>query len=56
MIRYMEACRRMTGNIGAQALQGERGVLKISGDFLLRLRYKPFYDYLEQRVLEWTSP
>lgn len=42
--------------LGAQALQGERGVLKISGDFLLRLRYNPFYDYLEQRVLEWTSP
>lgn len=42
--------------LGAQALQGERGVLKISGDFLLRLRYNPFYDYLEQRVLEWIDP
>jgi hypothetical protein len=42
--------------LGAQALQGERGVLKISGDFLLRLRYNPFYDYFEQRVLQWTQP
>lgn len=42
--------------LGAQALQGERGVLKIPADFLLRLRYNPFYDYLEQRVLDWTKP
>jgi hypothetical protein len=42
--------------LGAQALQGERGVLRIPADFLLRLRYNPFYDYLEQRVLDWTKP
>jgi alpha-beta hydrolase superfamily lysophospholipase len=41
--------------LGSQALQGERGVLKISGDFLLRLRHNPFYDYLERRVLEWIA-
>ena len=41
--------------LGTQALQGERGILKISGDFLLRLRHNPFYDYLEKRVLEWIA-
>jgi alpha-beta hydrolase superfamily lysophospholipase len=42
--------------LGQQAVQGERGLLKISGDFLLRLRHNPFYDYLEQRVLDWVDP
>ena len=42
--------------LGQQAMQGERGLLKISGDFLLRLRHNPFYDYLERRVLGWVDP
>jgi hypothetical protein len=33
---------------------GERGLMKISSDWLLRLRHNPFYDYLERRVLEWV--
>jgi len=41
--------------LGQQALQGERGVLKIPGNFLLRLRHNPFYDYLERRVMEWLQ-
>jgi alpha-beta hydrolase superfamily lysophospholipase len=41
--------------LGQQAFQGERGVLKIPGDFLLRLRHNPFYDYLESRVLNWLE-
>lgn len=41
--------------LGQQALQGERGVLKIPGDFLLRLRHNPFYDYLQTRVLDWLQ-
>ena len=41
--------------LGQQALQGERGVLKIPGNFLLRLRHNPFYDYLESRVLTWIE-
>ena len=41
--------------LGQQALQGERGVLKIPGNFLLRLRHNPFYGYLERRVLEWLE-
>ena len=33
----------------------ERGVLGLSGDWLLRLRHNPFYDFLEERVLEWVE-
>ena len=41
--------------LGQQALQGERGVLKISGDFLLRLRSNPFYQYQQARILQWLE-
>ncbi len=41
--------------LGQMAIQGERGLMKISPDWLLRLRYNPFYDYLERRVLEWVT-
>jgi len=41
--------------LGDLAIKGERGVLKIPESWLLRLRYNPFYDYLERRVLEWVD-
>jgi hypothetical protein len=41
--------------LGQQALQGERGVLRIPGNFLPRLRHNPFYEYLESRVLRWVE-
>jgi alpha-beta hydrolase superfamily lysophospholipase len=41
--------------LGQMALQGERGLLKIPYDWLLRLRYNPFYDYLEGRTLLWLD-
>ena len=41
--------------LGLMAIQGERGLLKISTDWLLRLRSNPFYDYLESRTLEWMN-
>lgn len=41
--------------LGQQALQGERGVLKISHDFLLRLRHNPFYSYQQARILQWLE-
>lgn len=41
--------------LGQQALQGERGILKISGNFLLRLRHNPFYAYQEARILQWLE-
>jgi len=41
--------------LGEMAIQGERGLLKIPADWLLRLRYNPFYNYLERRVLDWVT-
>jgi len=41
--------------LGQMAIQGERGLLKIPADWMLRLRYNPFYDYLESRMLEWVD-
>jgi hypothetical protein len=39
--------------LGRMAIQGERDLLKIPYSFLVRIRYNPFYDYLETRALEW---
>jgi hypothetical protein len=38
--------------LGNMAIQGERGLLQFSSDWLLRLRYDPFYGFLEARSLE----
>lgn len=39
--------------LGQMAIQGERDLLKIPYSFLVRIRYNPFYDYLETRALDW---
>lgn len=41
--------------LGQMAIQGERGLLRIPTDWVLRLRYNPFYDFLENRTLEWVD-
>jgi alpha-beta hydrolase superfamily lysophospholipase len=41
--------------LGQMAIQGERGLLRFSSDWLLRLRHNPFYDVLESRTLEWVN-
>ena len=41
--------------LGRMAIQGERGLLQISTDWMLRLRYNPFYEYLESRTLDWLD-
>ena len=41
--------------LGQMAIQGERGLLILPSDWLLRLRYNPFYAYLEARVLAWIT-
>ncbi len=41
--------------LGQMAIQGERGLLQFSSDWLLRLRHNPFYDVLESRTLEWVE-
>ncbi len=44
-----------TLQLGQIDVQGERGLLKFPADWLLRLRYNPFYDFLETRVIEWVE-
>ena len=41
--------------LGQMAIQGERGLLTIPSDWMFRLRYNPFYDYLESRTLDWIN-
>lgn len=41
--------------LGDTALRGERGLLKLPGDWLLRMRWNPFYAVLERRVLAWLA-
>ena len=38
-------------DLGDLAMRGEKGVLRVRPDDMLRLRYNPFYSYLENRVL-----
>jgi alpha-beta hydrolase superfamily lysophospholipase len=42
-------------HLGDIPMRGERGLNKIPGEWLLRMRYNPFYDVLETRVLEWLQ-
>ncbi len=44
-----------TLHLGQMDFQGERGLLKFSADWLLRLRHNPFYEFLETKVLEWVD-
>ncbi len=41
--------------LGQQPIQGERGLLVLSSDWLLRVRHNPFYGFLEKRVIEWVE-
>jgi len=41
--------------LGQAAIRGERRIMKISSDWLLRLRYKPFYFVMESRILDWVA-
>jgi len=41
--------------LGQIAIRGERGLMILSSDWLLRLRHNPFYQVLEDRVLDWVS-
>lgn len=39
-------------NIGTFSPRGEKGVLNVPTDLLMRLRYNPFYDYMQGHILE----
>ncbi|MCP4046668.1 MAG: hypothetical protein GY732_11855, partial [Gammaproteobacteria bacterium] len=40
-------------DLGLLALRGERNVLQVPASTMLRLRYNPFYSYMEQRILSF---
>ena len=40
--------------LGEMALRGERGLVALPADWLLRMRYNPFYELVERRVLAWV--
>jgi hypothetical protein len=42
-------------HIGMLASRGERGVLNVPGNQMLRLRYNPFYNYLETYILKFLD-
>jgi hypothetical protein len=39
--------------LGNLVFRGERGVMQVSGTDLLRLRWNPFFDYLQSRTLKF---
>jgi hypothetical protein len=41
--------------LGNMALRGELGLLKLSSSWLLRMRFNPFYDFLEAAILDRLS-
>ena len=41
--------------LGDIAIKGERNLLKLPGEWPLRLRHNPFFGYLETRVLQWLD-
>jgi len=42
-------------HLGSLALRGENGVLHVSGSELLRLRWNPFFDYVQSRILTFME-
>jgi hypothetical protein len=43
-------------NLGGLAARGERGVLSIGLDTLLRLSWNPFYPWMMQKIATGTTP
>jgi len=50
--RQPDSDRIFLGNV---ALRGERGLLSVSADSLLRLRHNPFMPYVEERILNFVN-
>jgi alpha-beta hydrolase superfamily lysophospholipase len=42
-------------HLGSMALRGENGVLLVSGTALLRLRWNPFFDYVQSQILAFME-
>ena len=43
-------------SLGSVELRGERGVLVIPANYFLRLRYNPFFEYLQERIIAALVP
>jgi len=43
-------------SLGALAPRGERGVLALPVESLMRMNCNPFFPYMEARVVEWVTP
>jgi len=41
--------------LGELALRGERGLSKIPAEWLMRMRYNPFYEVVEKNTLDWIA-
>jgi len=41
--------------LGDLAIRGEQGILKLPLEWMLRLRYNPFYSYLQESTLQWID-
>ena len=41
--------------LGQEAIRGERGLLRVPEEWLFRMRYNPFYSFLEAQLLEWLD-
>lgn len=42
-------------NLGNVSIRGERNILQIPDNYFIRLRYNPFFAYLQQRILEFLN-
>ncbi len=42
-------------NLGNVSIRGERNILQIPDNYFIRLRYNPFFDYLQLRILEFLD-
>jgi alpha-beta hydrolase superfamily lysophospholipase len=42
-------------HLGTLAPRGERGVLRVSVNQIMRLRYNPFFSYVESRLRKWVD-
>ncbi len=40
--------------LGGPGLRGERGILRVPDNWFTRQRFNPFFDYMEQRLLDWV--
>jgi hypothetical protein len=41
--------------LGAVAARGEKGVLAVPIDQLMRMRYNPFFPFVERRIVRWVQ-